>query len=109
MMRLALFALLGCSFLTVQAHAVRERIRANPGSGLQLTAQSLGRSGCDPRVTGLGGGTTRALQESADPRWAAATPALAPRLPGHLSSSQAGLAPLDVPPVPGAAPPILRI
>jgi hypothetical protein len=109
MMRVAFFALLGCSFLTVQAHAVRDRMRAAPGIGVRLSSQSMAPAGGESRVTGLGGGTTRALQEASDPRWVATTPALAPRLLEQLASAQPSPAQLEAPPVPGAAPPILRI
>jgi hypothetical protein len=110
MMRLAFFALLGGSFLTVQAHAVRERAVAASSSCVQLAAQPPSQNGRDSSMPGLGGGTTRALQEAWDPRWTSpATPSLAPRLPIARSLSQSNVAPAQVPPDSGAAPPILRI
>jgi hypothetical protein len=85
MTRLAIFALLGCSFLSVQAHVIRERALGSSSDHAQL-AQSVNQTArSDSSVTGLGGGTTRALQQASDPRWTStATPELAPHPPTCL-------------------------
>lgn len=109
MLRLAAFALLGCSFLTVQARVVRERTLGT--LGLEAGHQ-VNRSGDEnPRLPALGGGTTRALHEGSDPRWAStATPCLAPLMPLDPPPLQLSGALVEVlPPIPSAAPPVLRI
>jgi hypothetical protein len=109
MLRLAAFALLGCSFLTVQAHVLRERTLSTPG--IELATRPVSRSGrSDSKVPGLGAGTTRALHEASETgSISVAPPSLALGLPRTLVSSQSQLALTEVPPVSGAAPPILRV
>ncbi len=108
MLRLAAFALLGCSFLTVQAHVVRERTLSTPG--IELPARPMSGSGPnDSKLPGLGGGTTRALHEASEaPGASLATPSLASALPVG-STVWTTVAPLELPRPRGLAPPILRI
>ena len=109
MTRIAIFALLGCSFLSVQAHVVRERALSTPG--LQLSARPVSRRGpSDSRVPGLGGGTTRALQEASETRgMGRGMPSVAPAPAISLAFLASTVARLDQPPHRGTAPPILRI
>ncbi|HUB09747.1 MAG TPA: hypothetical protein VMB50_22270 [Myxococcales bacterium] len=77
MTRLAIFYLLGCSFLTVQAHVIRERALRRES---QIVAHHTAGSGERPAAT-LGGGTTRAISEAQDPSRQPPAAAAAPALP----------------------------
>jgi hypothetical protein len=109
-MRLTVFTLLACSFLTVQAHVVRERARAPLGNCARLVNAPVERSGqSQSGLPGLGGGTTRALQEASYSRWASTAASAA--VPQVLVAAQAvpQIVAQGPQPAAGDAPPILRI
>jgi hypothetical protein len=108
-MRIPILALLGCSFLTVQARTMQERTRAFAGNAHRLVTQPLNPNGQGSRVAGLGGGTTRALHETSDLLGAGALvagSALRPPLATIVLRSRIGLRKV---PLIEAPPPLLRI